>query len=245
MKKTFKLKTVALLSAILAMSISQFAFAEGDIVDEVVSETEVVSQEQAVPEKVENPQLRGILKSQKDAQELLNDSNINIDTTLGDIAKYSALTAIQKVKNELEDTVKQDKGQQGGEGDDSMYQNYNGNGSEQPRADRRQQFQNGNQTAGNAKKDVKEEEEVDLKVTAVYTLGNIGYAEINYNGSKTVVKQGGKLPNGAVVESLTPLSVVINNGKDRVTLPIVSESSSKATQSAPQEDFTLNAPRAN
>lgn len=245
MKKTFKLKTVALLPAILAMSISQFAFAEGDIVDEVVSETEVVSQEQAAPEKVENPQLRGILKSQKDAQELLNDSNINIDTTLGDIAKYSALTAIQKVKNELEDTVKQDKGQQGGEGDDSMYQNYNGNGSEQPRADRRQQFQNGNQTAGNAKKDVKEEEEVDLKVTAVYTLGNIGYAEINYNGSKTVVKQGGKLPNGAVVESLTPLSVVINNGKDRVTLPIVSESSSKTTQSAPQEDFTLNAPRAN
>lgn len=233
MKKINKMKKIAILLSVgFAATLSSAAFAaETEVVEEIAS----VSVEEANVVPLKNMQLRSLLEKQKDAQELLNNSGISIDATLGDIAKYGALTAAQEAKNKLEASVK----------DPAMVPADNQQGYVQNQGQPQGQFQQANvndQSQQNIDNKKKKEEVVDIRATAVYTLGNVGYAEITYNGSKTVVRQGGKLPNGAVVESLTPLSVVINDGKEKKTLPIVAEVGNSAPTN---EDFTMSAPRMN
>lgn len=250
MKKTNKIKKIAiLLSMAVSASFVSNAFADNLVeAQEVNTETANVATdaESGLIVKIENPQLRSILKSQKDAQELLNDSDMNMDATLGDIARYGALTAIQEAKNKLEGTLKETVAnpQQGAMIQDGqpVYANNQVEGSSQQVVQQGNQQVNANANTTKNKKD----EAPEIKATAVYKLGNVGYAELSYNGSKTVVKQGGKLPNGETVESLTPLSVVINNGKEKQTIPIIAEETSKGNSTVPSgDDFTLSAPRFN
>lgn len=238
MKKTNKIKNIAIVMSILfSASLTQNALAEDVVVQEVLQEQEVVANEGSpIVQKVENQQLRDILKSQKDALELLNSSEINLDATLGNLTTLGALKLFQETQNSVESTVVKDNQQGMFDEDGNPYEQIRENNRQSDRAPVSQENNTGN--AQSTKKDKAVEEEVDIKATAVYTLGNVGYAEINYNGTKAVVKQGGKLPNGMVVESLTPLSVVISDGKDKKVIPIVAEASQK-------EDFSLTAPKAN
>lgn len=66
-----------------------------------------------------------------------------------------------------------------------------------------------------------------IKATAVYSLGNTSYAEISFNGNKTVVKAGEVLPNGYKVTSLNPLGITLQKGKTKMSLPIVGDNPSQ------------------
>lgn len=243
MKKITNMKKIAILTSLLFSA----GFTNIAMADEAVKEkpAAVKDKDSSAVETVQiNTGLRGLINSQKDAQILLSDPSLNIDATLGDITKYSALTAVQEAKNKLEETASK--------GLDQQTQLLAAEGA----ADTTKPATSigGKDTANG--KDQKEEDVApvaDIKATAVYTLGNTGYAEIIYNGSKNVVRKGDKLPNGEIVESLTPLSVVIKDGDTKRTLPIVSSAS--ASNSGQQQgrmggqngqqssDYTLTAPR--
>jgi len=70
---------------------------------------------------------------------------------------------------------------------------------------------------------VKEPEPV-MNTTAIYSLGNQAYAEINVNGNKFVAKRGTKLPNGYTVSALNDLGVTLTKGKRKISLPVVASS---------------------
>lgn len=171
----------------------------------------------------------------------MNDPNISIDATLGDIAKYNALTAVQDAKNKLEESGNP-KGSSSGNGNSSASQSYSDDNSGVTASQQ--------STSDSSKKESSVPTAPKIVVTAVYTLGKVGYAEVDYNGGKTVVREGDKLPGGEVIESLTPLSVVIKVDNKDKTFPIVSDQSStdKNGQQSGQNgssDYTLSAPHVN
>lgn len=241
MKKIINMKKIAILTSLMFSA----GFTNIAISDDVVPEKAAITKdsESAVETVQLNTGLRGLINSQKDAQMLLSDPSLNIDATLGDITRYSALTAVQEAKNRLEETASKGVEQQ-----NQLITAENSSVAPKSTLDK-----NGKETTV-SDKDNQEEITVaaDIKATAVYTLGNTGYAEIIYNGSKNVVRKGDKLPNGEIIESLTPLSVVIKDGNTKRTLPIVSGSSSNSSQQGrgiqggngqQSSDYTLTAPR--
>lgn len=277
MKKTINLKRITILvSLLLGTSLfNEAAFAapettigginqggmlkgESDVksdttTDKVTTDISTeATKETPVKKPVEiNPVLKKIIGEQKDAQTLLSDPTLNVDATLGDLSKYSALTAIQDAKNKLEDSAtKNDKSESKNNSNDQGMNNNN-NYSQDP---------NLNNANPNTAVDNRSIKPVDgkllkqpkpvIKATAVYTLGSVGYAELNYNGSKNVVRRGDKLPGGEIVESLTPLGVIIKDKDGEITLPIVGADAPSAngqSQSRNQQanqDYTLTAPRA-
>lgn len=256
MKKIINMKKLAIFTSLMfSVGVANIANAADEATtatsDATVTASATTTAEKNV-DKTEavqlNTGLRSLINSQKDAQTLLSDPSLNIDSTLGDLTKYSALTAVQEAKNKLEETASKGIDQQ-----TQLSNAENASLSETQRLATGGQSSRESAPSSTASKDEKEvTPQADIKATAVYTLGNTGYAEIIYNGSKNVVRKGDKLPNGEIIESLTPLSVVIKDGDTKRTLPIVSGQTASSTQqggramNANQQmgsDYTLTAPR--
>ena len=171
---------------------------------------------------------------EKEKLEHLDYSNYNQEAVLRKVAVLQSMLQLKKLQKDILDVDKDD---------DNQNQNQNQNqgmpmGMQQPNIQPQTAIQ---QTANSLTTPTVEAAPV-IKATAVYSLGNTSYAEISYNGNKTVVKTGEVLPSGYKVTSLNPLGITLQKGKTKMSLPIVgdSPSASDAASIAAQQNSSNN-----
>lgn len=110
MKKIINMKKLAIFTSLMfSVGVANVANAADEATTATTVTTSATTTAEKTVEKTEavqlNTGLRSLINSQKDAQTLLSDPSLNIDSTLGDLTKYSALTAVQEAKNKLEETA--------------------------------------------------------------------------------------------------------------------------------------------
>lgn len=171
---------------------------------------------------------------EKEKLEHLDYSNYNQEAVLRKVAVLQSMLQLKKLQKDILDVDKDD---------DNQNQNQNQNqgmpmGMQQPNI----QPQTASQQTANSLTTPTVEVAPVIKATAVYSLGNTSYAEISYNGNKTVVKTGEVLPSGYKVTSLNPLGITLQKGKTKMSLPIVgdSPSASDAASIAQQNSSAVN-----
>ena len=224
---------VAVVLGLAAMSSQAFAAEEPSLFDgSAPAMTAPVPAPSVAPASSVPAPAPEVVKATESKKEDLDESSQTQDNILRQVSVLQSKYMLKKVQKDIQDLD--------GKKDDGQANNQNmQNGS--PMLGN-QGFNNGSMMPSNlppmpttqaaaAPVVVKEPEPV-MTTTAIYSLGNQAYAEINVNGNKFVAKRGTKLPNGYTVSSLNDLGVTLTKGKRKVSLPVVAASSSAASESA-------------
>jgi len=232
---------VAVVLGLAAMSSQAFAAEEPSLFDGSAPAMTApvpapsVAPASSVPAPVASPAPE-VAKATESKKEDLDESSQTQDNILRQVSVLQSKYMLKKVQKDIQDLDgKKDEGQannQNMQNGSPMLGNQGfNNGSMMPSNLPPMPNSQPTTQAASVPVVVKEPEPV-MTTTAIYSLGNQAYAEINVNGNKFVAKRGTKLPNGYTVSSLNDLGVTLTKGKRKVSLPVVAASSSAASESA-------------
>lgn len=203
-----------------------------------VNKTDAASKDsKAVSEKESKKSPRDLEKEQL---ENLDYSNYNQEAVLRKVAVLQSMLQLKKLQKDILDVNKDEDNQNNNQNQGQMQ-----NGQIMPPMGMpTQPISQPQQAAAALTTPTVVEPAPVIKATAVYSLGNTSYAEISFNGNKTVVKAGEVLPNGYKVVGLNPLGITLQKGKTKMSLPIVGDAPSQSDANSMASNSNVNNPAA-
>lgn len=189
----------------------------------------------SVPAPVASPAPEAV-KTSDSKKEVLDESSETQDNVLRQVSVLQSKYMLKKVQKDIEDLDgKKNDGQANSQniqnGSPMLGQGQAYNGGMMPSGLPPMPTSQPSVPVATAPVVVKEPEPV-MNTTAIYSLGDQAYAEINVNGNKFVAKRGTKLPNGYTVSSLNELGVTLTKGKRKISLPVVATAAANESVSS-------------